>query len=77
VEVIVAPSLLALDDARSGKRTESAGRFGADWPHFNIMDDCAHAGTGIFVVDTNLFGSRGLKSAVTKLRHSVGETAPR
>jgi ribulose-phosphate 3-epimerase len=34
--------------------------------------ECARAGADTFVAGTSLFGSRNLKSAVTKLRQSVG-----
>ena len=39
--------------------------------------DCARAGADTFVAGTSLFGSRNLKSAVTQLRRSVSEAAPR
>ena len=35
--------------------------------------DCARAGADTFVAGTSLFGSRNLKSAVTRLRRRVGE----
>jgi ribulose-phosphate 3-epimerase len=38
VEIIIAPSLLASDQARFGEGAERAGRSGADWLHLDIMD---------------------------------------
>ena len=38
MEKIIAPSLLAADQARFGEGAERAGRSGADWLHLDIMD---------------------------------------
>ena len=38
--------------------------------------DCARAGADTFVAGTSLFGTRNLKSAVTKMRQSVSEAVP-
>ena len=37
-EMIIAPSLLAANQARLGQESERAGRSGADWLHLDIMD---------------------------------------
>jgi ribulose-phosphate 3-epimerase len=37
-KMIIAPSLLASNQARLGSEAERAGRSGADWLHLDIMD---------------------------------------
>ena len=38
MEIVIAPSLLASDQARFGEGAERAGKCGADWLHLDIMD---------------------------------------
>ena len=38
MEIIIAPSLLASNQACFGAEAERAGRSGADWLHLDIMD---------------------------------------
>lgn len=62
MEIVIAPALLASDQARFGEGTERAGRSGAD---------CARAGADNFATGTSLFGAFDLKSAVAQLRRSA------